>query len=719
MYHNREDLFKELFKAKDEIKSEIHKSKTFNENYINYGLINTDWYKDYLQFLWKPKNESNYKLKEKLFKYKYFHPKNDDRDYSYTEIGGFNFPSDFVFVTEKFMDLISYKFNGKEIGKVKSYLFKVAIGGECIIMRDFKEENIKNMYIIIYEENKGNINNNIDFILKIYHYSDFKKVCNFILENNLWIFFKRIDFSEKDDEKDIKNDNGIKIGYICRNGEMKRINEIKVMQQMKTLDNTVTKKVIPKINSILLGLYLSNVFLQEISKFYQNNKNEITKMFVEYFQNYKMDKINTIFFKSINIDIFEYIFDEIFEKLDSELSNENKDIEFNGEKDRLKEFKEQYEKGSIIKKLFYCPQEINKYCTSCGKTFHKYKYNRIILLKSIETTNENILNDKIFKSEDIQIEEKCKLCLMESNCYKSKKYISLPLILIIVIKEDQIGKINIKKELRNDEGILYELYCLIEAEENMVYYKNDYGLWFRCGDNKTEEIESKVPIVLFYKLMNKKNNVVINNNINNQITNNNINKNNNNQNLILNNNMNYMNNMNNMFNLLNINNNKMNNMNNMINMNIINNNNVNNMNNIINMNNINNNNANNTNNNIMNNGMNNMNAIISNNNKDNAIRNNNNLNNINKNSNINNFNNNKDINSNNPIFIKFEYGKNIGYINANKNQLFNDIIKILERKYKWIKPIGNKKFIYFNNEIQKNSTIGSLNLDNNSSIKVK
>ena len=114
--------------------------------------------------------------------------------------------------------------------------------------------------------------------------------------------------------------------------------------------------------------------------------------------------------------------------------------------------------------------------------------------------------------------------------------------------------------------------------------------------------------------------------------------------------------------------------------------------------------------------MNSMNVISNNNNKDNRISNNNNLNKINKNSNIIY---NKDFNSNNSILITFKYGNNEGYINANKNQLFNDIIKILERKYKWIKPIANKKFIYLENEIQKNSTIESLNIVNKSSITVK
>ena len=229
-------------------------------------------------------------------------------------------------------------------------------------------------------------------------------------------------------------------------------------------------------------------------------------------------------------------------------------------------------------------------------------------MKSIDSSKENLLYEKIFKAEDIQKREQCKLCKEESDCLNNKKYISFPMILIILIESDQIGNLNIKKELKNDEGVSYELYSIIEAGTNMVYYKNNKnGLWFNYNDNKREEIESKIPIVLFYKLF----------------TNNYIN--NNNSNLIIN----YTNNMNNMINMkenyMNINNikrnfidmDKIDNINNMNNLNRyymnmesnnidyinninINNNNMNNMNeNYINMNNNNNMNS----NNIINNNM--------------------------------------------------------------------------------------------------------------------
>ena len=301
-------------------------------------------------------------------------------------------------------------------------------------------------------------------------------------------------------------------------------------------------------------------------------------------------------------------------------------------------------------------------------------------MKSIDIQKANLLNEKIFKAEEIQKKEKCRLCHEETDCFNSKKYISFPKILIIVIKNDQIGKLNIEKEIKNDEGISYELYSIIEAYTNRVYFKNNQnGLWFNYNDNKRDEIESKIPIVLFYKLFTN----------NNQI-------NNNNQNLIINN----TNNMNNIININYINNINTNNINDMNNINnIYNINNTNNMNNINNMNNMNN--------------INNMNII-------------NNLNNMNKMSNmnnINNMNNNKAYNDNLPVFIKFKNGINIGYINAKESQTFNDVIKILERKYKWIKPLEGKKFYSSDSkEIgleEKKLAIKSLNIIDNSLITIK
>ena len=312
-------------------------------------------------------------------------------------------------------------------------------------MKNYVTKYTENMYIIIYEENKGNVNNNIDFILMIENYNEMKKILNFILENNIWNYLKIINLSVEEDEKEIRNDKGEKIGYIVRSGEIKRKEKIKEIQKMHSDNSISAQNIIRKLNSVLWCLYSSNVFYQELSKFSLDNKNVITKTFVEYFQNFNIDKIKSIFSKSIKIDIFEFIFEEIFVILDLELSNENEIKELDGIEDQLEAFKEQYKNDSIIKRLFYSPQEINKYCLLCQKTYHKYKNNKIILMKFINSKMENILFDKIFKEKEIIKKEICKICHRESECLNYKKYISYPKILIIVIEEDQIGKINIKK----------------------------------------------------------------------------------------------------------------------------------------------------------------------------------------------------------------------------------------------------------------------------------
>jgi len=84
MNPDSEEEFNELFKAKEIINSEIHKNenKNMKNSFSKYGLVNTDWYKDYLYFLKKP----NKILKEKLFKYGRINPKNDKRDYTFLGI---------------------------------------------------------------------------------------------------------------------------------------------------------------------------------------------------------------------------------------------------------------------------------------------------------------------------------------------------------------------------------------------------------------------------------------------------------------------------------------------------------------------------------------------------------------------------------------------------------------------------------------------------------
>ena len=107
------------------------------------------------------------------------------------------------------------------------------------------------------------------------------------------------------------------------------------------------------------------------------------------------------------------------------------------------------------------------------------------------------------------------------------------------------------------------------------------------------------------------------------------------------------------------------------------------------------------------------------NNDNNIIISNNNLNKMNE---INKYNNNINKNGNKLIFIEFIYENNKGFININENQKFSEAIEILNRKYKWIKPIDRKKFYLDENksiEIKKELEIYSIKFDYKPLIYIK
>ena len=274
--------------------------------------------------------------------------------------------------------------------------------------------------------------------------------------------------------------------------------------------------------------------------------------------------------------------------------------------------------------------------------------------------------------------------------------------------------------------------------------------------------------------INMNNNNINNNNVNNNINNNNVNNNmmNNNMNLNMNNNWNMNNNMINNNNMMNnnVNNNMMNNNMNNNNMNIFSNKNLNNCNNMnmgnnMNINNMNmmgnnmniannmnmGNNMNNGNNmNMMGNNMNvannmNMGNNMNNGNKMNMIGNNINIaNNMNNGNNINiqqfpqdQFNNNQnqvpnqnqqnaaknEIDPKNLIFITFTFEQNKKqiYIDADKNETFNNVLLQLEEKYNWLRNIKKKTYIFKGKPIPERNyseTLQQLQIKDNSDISI-
>ena len=131
---------------------------------------------------------------------------NIDKDFSYIHKKfRFNFPSNFIFIYEDFMGVIRDYVDTK-YKRHLSTVFKVIIGGECLIMKDAKDkyDDKPFRYIILYSELKKNKGNDIDFF---FYFKDKKERLDAdksILKDNLWNFFKKIKYDYKDVQKNCR-----------------------------------------------------------------------------------------------------------------------------------------------------------------------------------------------------------------------------------------------------------------------------------------------------------------------------------------------------------------------------------------------------------------------------------------------------------------------------------------------------------------------------------
>ena len=373
MIDNHYTEYMELFKIDEEIKNELNNSLGIQNNFRVYGLLNSKWleiYKIYLSEYYKGKPMNISFDVESLF------PNYIKKDYSYLGANSnFIFSSDFSFVTQQFMKLLSNNYkNEKDKNRINNELYKIAIGGNCIIMKDQHNEIKDFMYIVIYDLKKGNINNNIDYILNITDSKEYDKACNYILKNNIWNYLKKINFLIDDGYKEIFNDENKKIGYIARNGTLIRINELKKMECeniKKIIQNEVFKEKLkisyekyPKYNSVLLGLYQIRLFVNELIKYSQDIIKTRIIFFLCYFQNFEKgilyNENNKFEFSWLmKANSFKTIILDILSNIHLELSNEynkyeyNKIFQFNENKEIEKFLNYHNNESTIIEKLFY------------------------------------------------------------------------------------------------------------------------------------------------------------------------------------------------------------------------------------------------------------------------------------------------------------------------------------------------------------------------------
>ena len=231
MNEQRKKEYNELLNGEKEIKNELKKPGGLEKGYKKYYLLDYNWVENYKTLM----KNNNFKHIDNLLNVNLIIDKGEDKDFSYVHHSfQFTFPYNFTLATENFIDLLCKNFNKKEQKELKMDCFKIIIGGKCLIMKDIHNEGSSFAYITLYNEKKEKFNNNIDYFLKIDDREELKNHLNYILNNNIWNYFKKINYSYKEECQRFTNYKGKTIGYLVLNNScLNQIEEIYNYNYMK------------------------------------------------------------------------------------------------------------------------------------------------------------------------------------------------------------------------------------------------------------------------------------------------------------------------------------------------------------------------------------------------------------------------------------------------------------------------------------------------------
>ena len=509
----RESRYKELHNALHIIDKDIMKdlfnSDVSSKKYMPFGLVNKGLCKKY-KFLGNEVFDRN-EARNKIFDYKDLIKRLSDRNFKHIHPKfKFTFPSNFMFINKDFLDVIM-NFVVEKYRFYLKYIFNTIIGGGCLIMRDAKDKKDEKpfRYIILYHDINDNIGNEIDFFLYIKDKKERHAADNFILQNDLWAYFKKIKYSYKEEHRKIYNDKNQEIGYVVRCSDIFRIETyIAKCESLKQTNPKDIKNILPaKDNSdILFDSSILFLFqIEELKKFICQNKN----LDLEIFKKSILDKIGQ---NSSQLNTYDKIFDELLTELDSnrEINNDNciQSEQYDEEKG-LKKFMEKLKNKNIIQKLFFIPKEEKICCKECGMNTFKFYYSKYILIQN--PLNE-LLSKKIFMPEiENKLDKFCNFCNGQiTNLTIEKKILDFPEILIVIISLSEVNNFQIRNNLFFTNGIVsYSLNKFIESTNNCLYCIDDKNNMICHKYKETgyrfeeeEKTENKRPIVLFYKLIN-------------------------------------------------------------------------------------------------------------------------------------------------------------------------------------------------------------------------
>ena len=246
----RESRYKEFHNAMhiidNDIKRELINPDLSKKQYLPFGLVSKSLCKKY-KFLIDENFDKN-EARNKIFNYNDLVKKKEKKNFSHINSNlCFTLPSDFIFINNEFL-LVIMNYVDKNYRSHLQTIYNIIIGGGCIIMGHANDENDEKPYrfIVLYHDIKENHGNEIDFCLYIKDKKERQSADNYILQNNLLSYFKKIKYDYKDEYGKIYNDKKEKIGLIVRCSDIFRIETY--MDKIKSL-NQKTSQNNPNMNT--------------------------------------------------------------------------------------------------------------------------------------------------------------------------------------------------------------------------------------------------------------------------------------------------------------------------------------------------------------------------------------------------------------------------------------------------------------------------------------
>ena len=142
---------------------------------------------------------------------------------------------------------VIFEYIDDEYKKFLQKKFEFKIGGECLIKRNIINEDSNFFrYITLYKELEDEEGNYTDFFLFIKNEQKRETAVNFIVQNNIWEYFKKINYNYKNEYKKIIDEKGQEVGYIVRAIELEHIEAYLSRKKQKELEKEIINKI-PKI----------------------------------------------------------------------------------------------------------------------------------------------------------------------------------------------------------------------------------------------------------------------------------------------------------------------------------------------------------------------------------------------------------------------------------------------------------------------------------------